>query len=77
MHLMISIRRHNKGKNKRRKMIGLIDADTFMSGKLTLNYTEADLVHPHFLRICLKSEVMNSITLTLKIFLMIQNLLIL
>ena len=33
---------------KRRKMIGLIDADTFMSGKLTLNYTEADCTSSFF-----------------------------
>ena len=48
MYLTRSIRRHNKGKNKRRKMIGLIDADTFMSGKLTLNYTEADCTSSFF-----------------------------
>jgi cobyrinic acid a,c-diamide synthase len=32
----------NNNKWKRNKMIGLIDADTFMSQKLTLNYTKAN-----------------------------------
>jgi cobyrinic acid a,c-diamide synthase len=32
----------NSNKWKRNKMIGLIDADTFMSQKLTLNYTKAN-----------------------------------
>jgi cobyrinic acid a,c-diamide synthase len=27
---------------KKKKMVGLIDADTFMAQKLTLNYTKAD-----------------------------------
>jgi cobyrinic acid a,c-diamide synthase len=34
-------RRSNK-KLKKKKMVGLIDADTFMAHKLTLNYTKAD-----------------------------------
>lgn len=34
-------RRSNK-KLKKKKMVGLIDADTFMAQKLTLNYTKAD-----------------------------------
>ena len=29
-------------KEKKRKMVGLIDADTLMNTKLTLNYTEVD-----------------------------------
>ena len=48
MYLTRSIIRDNKRKKKRRKMIGLIDADTFMSGKLTLNYTEADCTSSFF-----------------------------
>jgi cobyrinic acid a,c-diamide synthase len=32
----------NNNKRKKNKMIGLIDADTFMSQKLTLNYTKAN-----------------------------------
>ena len=31
-----------KGEKKKRKMLGLIDADTLMTNKLTLNYTEAE-----------------------------------
>jgi cobyrinic acid a,c-diamide synthase len=31
-----------KGEKKRRKMAGIIEADTLMTGKLTLNYTEAE-----------------------------------
>jgi cobyrinic acid a,c-diamide synthase len=31
-----------KGENKRRKMAGIIEADTLMTGRLTLNYTEAE-----------------------------------
>ena len=42
MYLTRSIRDYKSDEKKRRKMIGLIDADTFMSGKLTLNYTEAN-----------------------------------
>ena len=41
MYLTRSIRGYKQSKKKRQKMVGLIDADTFMSGKLTLNYTEA------------------------------------
>ena len=48
MYLTRSIRRNNEGKKKRQKMIGLIEADTFMSGKLTLNYTEADCTSSFF-----------------------------
>jgi cobyrinic acid a,c-diamide synthase len=32
----------NNNKRKKNKMVGLIDADTFMSKKLTLNYTKAN-----------------------------------
>jgi cobyrinic acid a,c-diamide synthase len=32
----------NNSKRKKNKMVGLIDADTFMSQKLTLNYTKAN-----------------------------------
>jgi cobyrinic acid a,c-diamide synthase len=32
----------NDKKSKKKKMVGLIDADTFMAQKLTLNYTNAD-----------------------------------
>lgn len=45
MYLTRSIRGYkfdDDNNNKKRKMIGLIDADTFMTGKLTLNYTDAD-----------------------------------
>jgi cobyrinic acid a,c-diamide synthase len=31
-----------KGEKKRRKMAGIIEADTLMTGRLTLNYTEAE-----------------------------------
>ena len=34
--------RRNDKKSKKKKMVGLIDADTFMSQKLTLNYTKAN-----------------------------------
>jgi cobyrinic acid a,c-diamide synthase len=42
MYLTRSIRGYKRDEDKRRKMVGLIDADTFISGKLTLNYTEAN-----------------------------------
>lgn len=48
MYLTRSIRINNEGKKKRQKMVGLIEADTFMSGKLTLNYTEADCTSSFF-----------------------------
>lgn len=48
MYLTRSIRTNNEGKKKRQKMVGLIEADTFMSGKLTLNYTEADCTSSFF-----------------------------
>jgi len=37
-----------KGQKKVRKMIGLVDADTIMTKKLTLNYTEAECNGPLF-----------------------------
>lgn len=46
MYLTRSIVRYKgmgyRKKEKKRKMVGLIDADTLMNTKLTLNYTEAD-----------------------------------
>jgi cobyrinic acid a,c-diamide synthase len=42
MYLTRSIRGYKEHEDNRRKMVGLIDADTFLSGKLTLNYTEAN-----------------------------------
>ena len=45
MYLTRSIRGY-KGEKKARKMTGLIDADTLMTGRLTLNYTEAECDGP-------------------------------
>ena len=42
MYLTKTIIVSHKGKKNKRKMIGLLDAETSMSHKLTLNYTEAD-----------------------------------
>lgn len=44
MYLTRSINESGQNNNKRKKnkMVGLIDADTFMSQKLTLNYTKAN-----------------------------------
>jgi cobyrinic acid a,c-diamide synthase len=42
MYLTRSIRGYNRDERKKYNMIGLIDADTLISGKLTLNYTEAN-----------------------------------
>lgn len=42
MYLTRSIRGYSGNEGKKRNMVGLIDADTFISGKLTLNYTEAN-----------------------------------
>jgi cobyrinic acid a,c-diamide synthase len=47
MYLTRSIRGY-KGERKERKMAGIIDADTIMTGRLTLNYTDADFVGPIF-----------------------------
>jgi cobyrinic acid a,c-diamide synthase len=41
MYLTRSIRGYKGDEQKKRNMVGLIDADTFIGGKLTLNYTEA------------------------------------
>jgi cobyrinic acid a,c-diamide synthase len=41
MYLTRSISGYN-GESKARKMVGLVEADTIMTGKLTLNYTEAE-----------------------------------
>jgi len=42
MYLTRSIKGYGGNEGKKRNMVGLIDADTFISGKLTLNYTEAN-----------------------------------
>jgi len=42
MYLTRSIKGYGGNEEKKRNMVGLIDADTFISGKLTLNYTEAN-----------------------------------
>jgi len=42
MYLTENIIVSKKGKKKKSKMVGLIEADTSMDSKLTLNYTEAD-----------------------------------
>jgi cobyrinic acid a,c-diamide synthase len=42
MYLTRSIKGYRGDERKKRNMVGLIDADTFISGKLTLNYTEAN-----------------------------------
>src|SRR5918994_1844039 len=42
MYLTKNIIVSKKGKKKKSKMIGLIEADTAMGSRLTLNYTEAD-----------------------------------
>jgi cobyrinic acid a,c-diamide synthase len=47
MYLTRSIRGY-KGEKKARKMAGLVDADTLMTSRLTLNYTEAECSGPIF-----------------------------
>ena len=47
MYLTRSIRGY-KGEKKKRKMSGLVDADTLMTSRLTLNYTEAECNGPIF-----------------------------
>jgi cobyrinic acid a,c-diamide synthase len=42
MYLTRSIKGYRGDEGKKRNMVGLIDADTLISGKLTLNYTEAN-----------------------------------
>lgn len=41
MYLTKTVTQHRKGKKRTRKMIGLVDADTVMSDRPILNYTEA------------------------------------
>jgi cobyrinic acid a,c-diamide synthase len=45
-----------KGEKRARKMAGLVDADTVMSSRLTLNYTEADCDGPLLGRAHLKGH---------------------
>lgn len=47
MYLTRSIRGY-RGEKKARKMTGLVDADTLMTNRLTLNYTEAECRGPVF-----------------------------
>jgi cobyrinic acid a,c-diamide synthase len=47
MYLTRSIRGY-KGDKRARKMVGLVDADTLMTSRLTLNYTEAECNGPVF-----------------------------
>jgi len=47
MYLTRSIRGY-RGEKKARKMTGLVDADTLMTSRLTLNYTEAECSGPVF-----------------------------
>ena len=42
MYLTKTITVYQKGKKNIRKMIGLVDADTDMNDRPTLNYTEAE-----------------------------------
>jgi cobyrinic acid a,c-diamide synthase len=42
MYLTKTITQYQKGRKSTRKMIGLVDADTIMSDRPTLNYTEAE-----------------------------------
>lgn len=55
MYLTRSIRGYN-GERKARRMIGAIDAETVMTKKLTLNYTEADCNGPIFGRVHLRGH---------------------
>ncbi|HKZ60912.1 MAG TPA: cobyrinate a,c-diamide synthase [Nitrososphaera sp.] len=55
MYLTRSIRGY-KGEKKARKMAGLIDADTLMTSRLTLNYTEAECSGPIFGRAHLRGH---------------------
>jgi cobyrinic acid a,c-diamide synthase len=45
-----------KGEKKRRKMVGAVDADTAMTARLTLNYTEAQCDGPVFGRTSLRGH---------------------
>jgi cobyrinic acid a,c-diamide synthase len=44
------------GERKVRKMVGIVDADTIMTGMLTLNYTDADCTGPIFGNIHLRGH---------------------
>jgi cobyrinic acid a,c-diamide synthase len=55
MYFTRSIRGY-KGQRRARKMAGLIDADTMMTGRLTLNYTMAECDGPIFGRQSLKGH---------------------
>jgi cobyrinic acid a,c-diamide synthase len=45
-----------RGERKVRKMVGIVDADTIMTGMLTLNYTDADCTGPIFGNIHLRGH---------------------
>jgi cobyrinic acid a,c-diamide synthase len=55
MYLTRSISAYN-GEARARKMVGLVDADTTMSGRLTLNYTQAQCDAPLFGRTKLRGH---------------------
>lgn len=55
MYLTRSIRGY-RGEKKKRKMSGLVDADTLMTSRLTLNYTEADCNGPIFGRATMRGH---------------------
>jgi cobyrinic acid a,c-diamide synthase len=55
MYLTRSIRGY-RGEKKARKMAGLVDADTVMTSRLTLNYTEAECGGPVFGRARLRGH---------------------
>lgn len=55
MYLTRSIRGY-KGEKRARKMAGLVDADTLMTRRLTLNYTEADCNGPVFGKVHLRGH---------------------
>lgn len=55
MYLTRSIRGY-RGEKRARKMAGLVDADTVMTSKLTLNYTEAECDGPVFGRVHLRGH---------------------
>jgi cobyrinic acid a,c-diamide synthase len=55
MYLTRSIRGY-KGEKRARKMAGLVDADTLMTRRLTLNYTEAECNGPVFGKVHLRGH---------------------
>jgi cobyrinic acid a,c-diamide synthase len=55
MYLTRSISGYN-GEKKARKMAGIVDADTLMTGRLTLNYTDAECEGPVFGRTHLRGH---------------------